>query len=332
MLSEFEIIRRYFTRPTFHTVLGVGDDCALIRVAPGAELAVSTDMLVSGCHFHADADPEKLGHKALAVNLSDMAAMGANPRWATLSLALPTADEIWLTGFSRGFLRLAERYDVDLVGGDTTRGPLAICVQIMGEVSAGHALRRDGAQPGDEVWVSGHLGDAALLLAHLAHEISLEPREVAACLPRLHEPEPRVALGQALVGVARSAIDISDGLAADLGHILERSKVAAVVELPRVPRSPVLDRHLPATVALRALLSGGDDYELCFTAPVERHGDVLRASDAALIPVTRVGHIVPGSGLTVLDEGGRPVEIDAGGWDHFGANAPAPGCVASGES
>ena len=329
MLSEFEIIRRYFTRPTSHTVLGVGDDCALIRVAPGAELAVSTDMLLSGRHFHVDADPEKLGHKALAVNLSDLAAMGATPRWATLSLALPAADEMWLAAFSKGFLRMAQRYDVDLVGGDTTRGPLAICVQIMGEVPAGQALRRDGAQAGDEVWVSGRLGDAALFLAHLAGEVELDLREVAVCKPRLHEPEPRVALGQALLGTARSCIDISDGLAADLGHILARSNMAAVIELQRVPRSSVLDRHLPAPPALRALLSGGDDYELCFTAAVDRHQDVLRIADEASISVTCIGRIVPGSGLTVLDERGQRIEIGAAGWDHFGGTAAAPEPLAS---
>jgi thiamine-monophosphate kinase len=325
MLSEFDIIRRYFTRPTTHTVLGVGDDCALIRVAADRELAVSTDMLIAGRHFHCDADPGKLGHKALAVNLSDLAAMGATPRWATLSLALPEADAAWLEAFSRGFLQLAARYGVDLVGGDTTRGPLAICVQIMGEVPVGAALRRDGAQPGDEIWVSGQLGDAALLLAHLDRALVLAPHEVLACLPRLHEPEPRVALGRALLGVARSCIDISDGFAADLGHILERSNVAAVVEIARVPRSPVLDRQLPSAIAQRALLAGGDDYELCFTAAPEHHAEVLRIGEQVAVSLTRVGRIEPGAGLRVLDHGGQAIDIGVGGWDHFGAAAAAPG-------
>jgi len=320
-LSEFEIIRRYFTQATSHTELAVGDDCALIRVAPGAELAVSTDMLVSGRHFHADADPEKIGHKALAVNLSDLAAMGATPRWATLSLALPRADEVWLADFSKGFLRLAQRYDVDLVGGDTTRGPLTICVQIMGEVPVGHALRRDGARPDDEVWVSGEVGDAALLLAHLAGNVDLDSREGTVCAQRLHEPEPRVALGEALRGVAHSCIDISDGLAADLGHILERSSVGAVIELSLVPRSSVLERHLSVPAALRALLAGGDDYELCFTAPATRHDEVLRIADETATPVACVGRVVPGEGLTVLGERGEPVEIGTAGWDHFGSAA-----------
>jgi thiamine-monophosphate kinase len=327
MLSEFEIIRRYFTRPAPNTVLGVGDDCALIQVNPGEELAVSTDMLIAGRHFHRDVDPAKLGHKALAVNLSDMAAMGATPRWATLALALPEANAAWLEPFARGFLQLAKRYRIDLIGGDTTRGPLTICVQIMGEVPAGAALRRDGAQPGDEIWVSGQLGDAALVLAHLDHSIVLEPHEVAMYVSRLHEPAPRVGLGRALLGVAHSCIDISDGLAADLGHILERSQVAAVVELARVPRSRLIDRKLPTPVALRALLAGGDDYELCFTAPPERRGEILQIGKRVGIALTTVGRIEAGSGLAVLDEADQAVDIGVTGWDHFGASARASGFV-----
>jgi thiamine-monophosphate kinase len=320
MLSEFDLIRRYFTRPTPHTVLGVGDDCALIRVTPGEEFAVPTDMLVAGRHFHRDADPLKLGHKALAVNLSDMAAMGATPRWATLALALPEANEAWLEPFARGFLQLAKRYRVDLIGGDTTRGPLTLCVQIMGEVPAGAALRRNGAKPGDEIWVSGQLGDAALVLAHLDHSIVLDPHEVATYAPRLHEPEPRVALGRALLGVAHSCIDISDGLAADLGHILERSHVAGVVEIARVPRSRLVDRKLPTTVALKAMLAGGDDYELCFTAaPSARERIAAIARDCAL-PLTRIGSVSDGAGLVVRDERGVPLSLLPHAYDHF---APA---------
>jgi thiamine-monophosphate kinase len=327
MLSEFDLIGRFFTRPSPQTVLGVGDDCALIRVTAGEDLAVSTDMLIAGRHFHRDADPAKLGHKALAVNLSDMAAMGATPRWTTLALALPEANEAWLEPFARGFLQLAKRYRVDLIGGDTTRGPLTICVQIMGEVAPGAALRRDGAKPGDEIWVSGQLGDAALVLAHLDHSIVLEPHEVAMYSPRLHEPSPRVGLGQALVGVANSCIDISDGLAGDLGHILERSQVAAVVELARVPRSRLIDRKLPAAVALRAMLAGGDDYELCFTAPVERRAEVLQIGERVGIALTSIGRIEEGSGLTVLDEESEPMDIGMAGWDHFGPLARDSGFV-----
>lgn len=327
MLSEFDLIRRFFTRPAPQAILGVGDDCALIRLTPDADLVVSTDMLIAGRHFHRDADPAKLGHKALAVNLSDMAAMGATPRWATLALALPEANELWLEPFARGFLQLAKRYRVDLVGGDTTRGPLTICVQIMGEVAPGAALRRDGAKPGDEIWVSGQLGDAALVLAHLDHSIVLEPHEVAMYSPRLHEPSPRVGLGRALVGIAHSCIDVSDGLAADLGHILERSQVAGVIELARVPRSRLVDRKLPAAAALRAMLAGGDDYELCFTAPAERHGDALQIGKRAGIALTCIGRIEEGAGLTIVDAKGEPVSIGITGWDHFGALARDSGFV-----
>src|SRR5512134_634676 len=237
MLSEFDIIRRYFTRPARHAVLGVGDDAAVLRPAPGNDLVVSTDMMVAGRHFLPGADPAGLGHKALAVNLSDMAAMGAAPRWATLALALPEADEPWLEAFARGFFELAERHGVELVGGDTTRGPLNLCVQILGEVPTGRALRRDGARPGDDIWVSGRLGDAALLLAHRRGELVLAPQQAAACRRALDLPEPRVALGLRLRGLAHACIDISDGLLADLGHVLERSRAGATVSLEAIPRS-----------------------------------------------------------------------------------------------
>ncbi len=276
--SEFELIRRYFTHRARHAVLGVGDDAALVTVRRGCDLVVSADMLVAGRHFFRDADPRQLGHKALAVNLSDMAAMGATPRWATLALALPAADARWVRAFSRGFMALARRFDVDLIGGDTTRGPLNICVQIMGEAPHGKALRRDGARSGDDIWVSGTLGDAALALAALKRRIRLKPAELAHCAARLHRPQPRIALGLALRGVAHSAIDISDGLLADLGHILERSDVAAEIELAALPASAILRRYLDRVAACSALLAGGDDYELCFTAPRAARERVLRAS------------------------------------------------------
>jgi thiamine-monophosphate kinase len=241
-MTEFDLIRRYFTHAARGAVLGVGDDAALVRVAARNELAVSADMLVEGRHFHAGADPQRLGHKALAVNLSDLAAMGAKPRWATLALALPKIDEKWLGAFSRGFMALARRYAVALVGGDTTRGPLNIAVQIMGEVPAGKALRRDGAKAGDDVWVSGYLGEAAMALDMIESKgwrrISAADRRMLEA--RLHEPTPRVALGAALRGVAHSAIDISDGLLADLGHICERSRVSAKIEWEAVPAMPLV--------------------------------------------------------------------------------------------
>lgn len=317
MLSEFDTIARYFTHPAASAVLGVGDDCALLQPSAGMELAVSTDMLVEGRHFFTDADPCQLGHKALAVNLSDIAAMGAVPRWATLALALPQIEERWIGRFADGFMALARRFEVDLVGGDTTRGPLTICVTILGEVAAGRALRRDGAQAGDDIWVSGQLGDAALALAHLQRRIVLEPDEIAACLPALHRPEPRVELGRAVIGIASAAIDISDGLAADLGHILERSRVGATVEFGALPKSSVMARHLGDAVARDALLAGGDDYELCFTAPAWESARVQKLARTLDLPLTRAGRIEKGSKLVVRDEEGGTMAINRRGFDHF---------------
>lgn len=313
MPSEFDLIARFFNRPSRHAVLGVGDDAALIRPSPGMELAVSADMLVAGRHFFPDADPRKLGHKALAVNLSDLAAMGARPRWALLSLALPDADEAWLAGFANGFFDLAEAFGVDLVGGDTTRGPLNISVTIMGEVEAGQALRRDAARAGDDVWVSGELGGAALGLRYLKAEVALD--EADACLARLHTPLPRLALGSALVGVANAAIDLSDGLIGDLGHILARSRVGTTLEAGAIPVMPALRGH--PDLLLDCVLAGGDDYELCFTAPSHRRADVLGAGRTAGVPVTRIGTIDATPGLRVLDRQGRPVTVAARGYDHF---------------
>jgi thiamine-monophosphate kinase len=321
MPSEFELIRRYFTHPVRHTVLGVGDDAALVQVRRGLDLAVSTDMLVEGRHFLRGADPRLLGHKALAVNLSDMAAMGATPRWATLSLALPRADARWLRGFTAGFMALARAHDVDLIGGDTTRGPLNICVQIMGEVPAGQALRRDGAHAGDDIWVSGTLGDAALALAALDGRIRIPPREFAQLERRLNRPSPRVALGEALRGLAHGVIDVSDGLIADLGHICAASQVAAMVELARVPASAVMRRHLDHPAATAARLGGGDDYELCFSAPPSARASVERTGARLELAVTRVGRIIPRRArarVTVLDAAGRPLRLPSLGFDHFG--------------
>jgi len=322
VLSEFELIRRYFTHRPRHAVLGVGDDAALVSVRRGCELVVSADMLVAGRHFRRDADPRQLGHKALAVNLSDLAAMGATPRWATLALALPAADARWLADFSRGFMALARRFGVDLIGGDTTRGPLNICVQIMGEAPRGAALRRDGARPGDDIWVSGVLGDAALALAALQRRIRLEPAEYARCAARLNRPQPRVALGLALRGVAHSAIDISDGLCADLGHILERSGVAAEIEFAALPASAVLRRYLDRRVARAALLAGGDDYELCFTAPQRARARVLRSGTRAGVALTSIGRVHARvrnqSRLVVRAADGAALRFERGGFDHFG--------------
>lgn len=321
MISEFDIIDRYFTHPASGAVLGVGDDAALIKAATGMELAVSTDMLLSGHHFFPGADPRKLGHKSLAVNLSDMAAMGARPRWATLALALPEAivraENKWLEAFADGFFGLARTHQVELIGGDTTCGPLNICVTIIGEVPEGKALRRSGARPGDDIWISGYLGDAALALAHEQRRIMLEPGEIAACLPALHTPTARVQLGQRLMGIACSAIDISDGLLADLGHILKSSKVAAVIRMNEINCSTVMKKYLPQTLAIKCLLAGGDDYELCFTAPESKCGKIRMLSRDLGIPLTRIGSIGEGEGLTVLDVENKLVTLETKGYDHF---------------
>lgn len=319
-MNEFELIRRYFTRPAGSAVLGVGDDCALINVSPGHELAISTDMLVAGRHFLADTDPYQLGHKTLAVNLSDIAAMGGTPRWATLALALPEADPLWLERFSAGFFALAERFGVDLVGGDTTRGPLNLCVTIFGEVPAGQALRRSGARVGDDIWVSGVLGQAALALAQTQRRTRLQPGEVAQCEAALHTPEPRVALGQRLLGLANSAIDISDGFVGDLGHILEASKTGAIVQLAALPCSTALRARLSDAeheLALHCLLGGGDDYELCFTAPVARREQVQAVARALALPLSRVGTVEREVGLRIRDERGDALVFSGHSFDHF---------------
>jgi len=321
MLSEFALIRRFFTHRARGAVLGVGDDAAIVRGRRGADFVVTTDLLVSGRHFRADTDPAQLGHKALAVNLSDIAAMGATPRWATLALAIPRADARWLAAFSRGFMRLARRHDVDLIGGDTTRGPLAICVQVIGDVPSGKALRRDGACSGDDIWVSGRLGDAGLVLAALAGQVTLSRREQARLAPRLHVPTPRIKLGIALRAVAHSAIDISDGLLADLGHICERSRLAAVIEMESIPRSATLQRHVSRPGARTALLAGGDDYELCFTAGPRQRERIVRLARRLRLALTRIGTIVPRrrrqATVTVLGSNGKALILTQRGFDHF---------------
>jgi len=296
MLTEFELIGRYFSRPSPSAVLGVGDDCALLRPTPGMMLAVTTDMLLEGTHFLAGADPRKLGHKALAVNLSDVAAMGADPRWALLSLALPAADESWLEGFSNGLYALAYRYGVDLVGGDTTRGPLAISITLIGEVPVDLALRRDGARDGDDIWLSGATGEAALAVAHHAGRVALGGALLESCTARLDLPEPRVDLGGRLRGIARSAIDVSDGL----------PRAAAVAACP----DPAL--------AEQCMYGGGDDYELVFTASPHRRDDIAGISAELGIALTRIGVIVPGEARAVLrDRQGNPVSVARAGFDHF---------------
>jgi thiamine-monophosphate kinase len=318
---EFDVIARHFARPARNAVLGVGDDCALVRVSNGMDLAVSTDTMVSGTHFFPDVDPETLGHKALAVNLSDMAAMGAMPYWATLALTVPEIDHEWLEAFAKGFYDLADEFEVSLIGGDTTRGPLTLTVTIFGEVPAGAALKRSGARDGHDIWVSGLLGDAALAVAHRNGRLALDDDDYRNAVMRLYEPTPRVKLGQALRGVATAAIDISDGLVGDLGHICALSGLGATVEVPLIPLSAIGARHIASVEGLRAVLAGGDDYELCFTAPTNARESMEDLSEMLDIPLTRIGRMHKGRGVSLQGADGKPLEIELQGFDHFSAPA-----------
>lgn len=317
MTSEFGLIEKYFTRPTPSASMGVGDDAALLSLSPGMELAISTDMLVAGTHFFPDTDPRKLGWKTLAVNISDLAAMGAQPRWAMLALALPAADEAWLAAFADGFFKCAAQFGVELIGGDTTRGPLNLSVTILGEVPKNQALRRDAARPGDDIWVSGTLGDAALGLAVLQKQVQLDEVGQTHCLRALQTPQPRVALGLALRGIARAAIDISDGLLADLGHILQCSGCGAEISFDDLPRSAAVDAVLSTALGRRCLLAGGDDYELCFTAAPDRRADIAALSQQQQLRLTCAGRVVAQPGLKLLDKQGQPIKIEETGFDHF---------------
>ncbi|MEO8938687.1 MAG: thiamine-phosphate kinase [Burkholderiaceae bacterium] len=322
-MTEFELIARYFDRPSAvsdaQTRLGIGDDCALLAPTAGHVLAVSTDMLVAGRHFFDDVDPASLGWKTLAVNLSDLAAMGARPLGFTLAVALPAIDERWLEGFSDGLFDCATTFACPLVGGDTTRGPLNLCVTVFGEVVEGRALRRGAAQVGDDVWVSGTLGGAALGLRR-----ALERRDGRHGLPiddplqvALERPTPRIALGLALASIAHAAIDVSDGLAQDLGHVLRASGCAARLAIDDIPVAGAL-MDCDVDDRRRLAVTGGDDYELCFTAAPSRRDDVARAADASMTRVTRIGTITAGDGLTLLDAEGadwRPAALT--GFDHF---------------
>ena len=320
LTPEFDLIARHFTRPARNAVLGVGDDCALVDVANGMDLAVSTDTMVSGTHFFPDVDPETLGHKALAVNLSDMAAMGAMPYWATLALTVPEVNHEWLAKFAKGFFDLAEEFGVELIGGDTTRGPLTLTVTIMGEVPAGAALRRSGAKPGNDIWVSGNLGDAALASAHRRGVLRLSEGDYMEAVMRLYEPTPRVQLGQALRGLATSAIDISDGLLADLDHICALSRMGATIEADSLPVSAIGARHIDTPEGLTAIVAGGDDYELCFTAPENARDSIEDLTDMLGVPLTRIGQVRKGKGVSLVAADGEPIKVDGGGFDNFTAS------------
>lgn len=328
MPSEFSLIDRFFARRAKapaprhdEAPLGIGDDCALIAPPAGHQLAISTDMLVEGRHFFPDVDPHALGHKALAVNLSDLAAMGAKPHAFTLALALPRADEAWLEAFSDGMFALAERHDCALIGGDTTGGPLNICITVFGDVPNGAALRRDAARPGDDIYVSGVLGDARAALGAMRGEWPAPADAAPAWRRALERPEPRVALGMALCGVAHAALDISDGLAGDLMHILERSYMRATVDADAVPCSAAV-RALPDAARRRCTLAGGDDYELCFTAPPSARESLVQIAMRLNVPLTRIGKIETSGSPDIAwrDGAGAPLSLTLQGFDHFHAD------------
>ena len=330
-MGEFDLIERYFKAPARDmaqrnsaVAQGIGDDCALLQPAAGMQLAISSDMLVEDRHFFADVDLFALGHKALAVNLSDLAACGAKPLAFTLALALPKADEAWLAPFSRGLLALATEHNCALIGGDTTQGPLNICITVFGEVPKQQALLRSGAKAGDDIYVSGTLGDARLALEAMRGNLTLPTEAFTAAKARLETPTPRVALGMALRGIASSAIDVSDGLLGDLGHILQQSQAGAVIDTSKAMHLVALQAtNTPANgqftpqKQLQFILSGGDDYELAFTAPVSQRSAVQAAAQASNTPVTRIGQIKAELGLRLTDAQGQTVPNIYGSFDHF---------------
>jgi len=315
-LGEFDLIARYFTRPVRRAALGVGDDCALLAPGPGMQLAVSSDMLVEGRHFLPTVAPAHLGHKALAVNLSDLAACGAKPLAFTLALAMPRVDESFLDGFAKGLLALADAHGCELIGGDTTQGPLNLCVTVFGEVPTGAALLRSGARVGDDIYVSGTVGDARLALEAFRGTLALPGQQFDAVRIAMEQPQPRIALGLALQGLASSAIDVSDGLLGDLAHILRRSGVGATVEVDAAPRSAILREQVLA-VQRTCTLAGGDDYELVFTAAPQHAERVAAAARAAGVPATRIGRIEAATGLRLVDAAGRSVAHTFASFDHF---------------
>jgi thiamine-monophosphate kinase len=323
-MGEFDLIARHFSRPVRAAVLGGGDDCALISLSPGHQLAISTDTLNEGRHFLSTVDPEALGHKALAVNLSDLAACGATPRAFTLALSLPRVDDAWLAALARGLYALAERTGCELIGGDTTQGPLSLTVTVLGEVPAGQALLRSGARVGDDLWVSGEIGSARLALevfrGRVASAALGDPGAFDTLRRAMEWPEPRVALGQALRGLATAAIDVSDGLLGDLQHLLDRSSVGARLHVDAVPCATVV-AGLAIESRREMTLAGGDDYELLFTAPSGAETRVVAAGRQAGVPVTRIGRIELAPGLRLVDAHGGPVAPRYAGFDHFAPGA-----------
>jgi thiamine-monophosphate kinase len=332
-LGEFELIQRFFktqselmlAKNPGSVKLGIGDDCALLKIDPAEEMAITSDMLVSGRHFFSDANPEWLGWKALAVNLSDLAAMGAKPLGFTLALALPEPNSIWLEAFSRGLFAIANQFNCPLIGGDTTAGPLNICITAFGSVPKDKAIRRSGALEGDEIWVSGMLGDARLALAALRHEIELSKEDLASAERRMHQPTPRLDLGLALRGIANSALDVSDGLLGDLKHILEQSSKSAEIFLDQIPKSATMHKQTPA-IQNQYAASGGDDYELCFTAPSSQRDVIAKISADLNLPLSQIGSIKSMQSsapeIRILGNDGKELDAQEAGlllrsFDHF---------------
>ncbi len=316
MSPEFKLIQQFFTKPNQHTDLSIGDDAALFQVQAGHQLAVSTDMLIEGTHFYPDVNPQTLGWKSLAVNLSDMAAMGAQAKWATLAIALPEVRPEWLESFAKGLFACADKFGIDIIGGDTTKGSLSISITIMGETPINKALTRAGAKAGDDLWLSGELGNAALGLQQLQGKQSLPEPYVHQALADLHTPQPRCALGLALRDIASSCIDLSDGLLADLGHILKASEVGAHLSLNRCPVNPAIANQMSDPDIQTAVLAGGEDYELCFTAPSTLRASIDQLSHDLGLTITRIGAIHSDQELTVLYDD-KPMTLSAQGYDHF---------------
>jgi thiamine-monophosphate kinase len=319
MSSEFDLIRSHFSRKVRHTDLGVGDDAALLHLRPGMQLVVSTDMLVAGTHFLPDTEPEALGWKTAAVNISDIAAMAAEPRWITLALSLPTSDDKWVAAFAEGFAACCASFGVDWIGGDTTRGPLNLCATVFGEVLHGQAVLRSGAKPGDDIWISGTPGLAALGLQHLLEKIVLPDEARAACLSALYKPQPRVALGLALRGVASAMLDVSDGLLGDLGHILEQSHCGAQLEEAALPVHMLV---AASHAAREALLNGGDDYELLFCADQAQRPFIEKLAEKLTLPLSRIGKIIADNGTFILNPAGFVEPLISNSYDHFCTSQP----------
>ena len=317
--SEFSLIQHYFeqlTSPRDDVLLGIGDDCALLQCPADHVIAVSIDTLVEGIHFFADVSPETLGHKSLAVGLSDLAAMGATPAWFTLALTLPEVDKDWLQGFSQGLAKLAQQHNIHLVGGDTTRGPLTISIQVHGFVKPEKALQRNGAKVGDMLYVSGTLGDAGAALQQKLNQWndkSLTKEDMSYFTHRLEQPSPRIELGQKLLGLASSAIDISDGLLADLNHIIEKSHVGACLDLTKLPYSPAMSK-IARNEAIQFALNSGDDYELCFTVPPQFFSTMEQDFKGLC---TRIGMITDDDGLYFINDSDELIELKGTGYDHF---------------